>query len=218
MKYKNLFFILFISMISVLEISAMQLVVRRVPKSIHRINAMHPIVQKRNYAESGEIIAGAMMILPLAYLMGQAVPVVGCLMLSAVCEGSHRVYRAVQYARNPKAFRAEELYYQIADIGSEQCSFAYIKKLPCGNPCCCKNLYPKRTDIFDDINQERYFLRCVREGLQKLNGKEKEVQLLLAQNKIDTQGCQKIIGLLEHKKDCYIRQIALFDDQKNEHE
>ncbi len=219
MKYKNIFFGLCALMVIASEMCAMQLVTRRVPKSMHQINIMNSMLQKRKYyEEAGEIVAGAMMILPVAYLIGPVAGVMYCITISALCEGSHRVYNATKYAINPKKFTANTLYDQVATIGSERCSTAYIKKEECQNVCCCKHLDPndtqkKRAELFYDINQERNFLIDVKYGLQRLRGKKEEAKLLFIQNKIDAQGYAKVIGLLDHKKDCYIKQHALFENQ-----
>ena len=224
MKCKNIFFGLCASMVIASEISAMQLVTKRVPKSMHQINIMGPMLQKRKYyEEAGGIVAGAMMILPVAYLIGPVAGVMYCITISALCEGSHRVYNATKYAINPKKFTANTLYDQVAAIGSERCSTAYIKREECQNPCCCKHLdqyntHNKRVELFYDINQEHAFLIDVKYGLQRLRSKKEEAKLLFIHNKIDAQGYAKVIGLLEHKKDCYIKQHALFDGYKDQYE
>jgi hypothetical protein len=53
MKYKNIFFGLCASMIIASEISAMQLVTRRVPKSKHRINSINSMMRK-NFCCGGD--------------------------------------------------------------------------------------------------------------------------------------------------------------------
>ena len=214
MKGKNILFGLYALIIIASEISAMQLVTRRIPKSMHHVKMISPMKQKRKYYETaGEIVAAAMFILPLGYLVGQAATVMGCYIVGNVYEVAHKTY---QYVRDPKAFRAENLYYDMAEIGSDECSWAYIKKIPCSNPRCCKyldqhDIQKKRTEFFYDINQERLFLINVKEGLQNLHNKEEKAKLLLTHNKIDMGGYEKIMGLLEHKKNCYIKQATLFD-------
>lgn len=216
MNGKNIIFGLCASMIVVSEICAMQLVTRRIPKSMHHVNIMNSMVQKRKYTEAGEIVAAAMFILPLGYLIGQAATVMGCVVIGGVCEGSSRVYKSTKYVINPKKYTANILYDQIAVIGSGRCSKAYIKKEACENPCCCKHLdsndtHEKRAELFYDIHQESHFIWTLKNGLQNLQSKKEEAKLLLTQNKIDMQGYEKVMGLLEHKKDCYLKQAALFD-------
>ncbi len=214
MDGKTIFFGLCVSMIIASEVSAMQLVTKRMPKSVHRVNVTSPMIQKRNFDEAGEIVAAAMFILPLGYALGQVATVAGCYIIGGACKGVHKTYK---YVRDPKAFRAEKLYYDIAEIGSDECSFAYIKKIPCSNPRCCKylDLYDaqkKRVELFSDANQEHHFVMTVNAGLQKLQSKEEEGKLLWAHDKITAEQCKKIAGLLRHKKDCYIKQRALFEE------
>ena len=212
MKYKNIIFGLSASMLFASEISAMQLAANRASKSMYRVNTIGPVMQKRKFNEAGEIVAGAMMILPLAYGMGQAAEIVYCITINALCEGSYRAYNATKYAINPKAFVTNTLYDQVTAIGSERCSTAYIKKEKCQNEVCCKNVCPqKKIEIFNNVDHKLYFFSTLKNGQQKLSRKEEQAKLLFSQNKIDTQGYQKIIGLIEHKKDCYDKQIALFD-------
>jgi hypothetical protein len=193
------------------EISAMQLVTRRVPKSMHRVHSINSMMQKRNFGEGGVILA-----MVLGYYGGQAVAGIGCVVIGGVCEGSSMACKAIKYTINPKACTANVLYEQVAVIGSERCSKAYITKEKCENPRCCKyvdqqNIPQKRDEFFYDINQEIYFLYTLKDGLHKLHNKEKEASLLFTQHKIDAQGYEKVMGLLEHKKDCYLKQLALFD-------
>lgn len=115
--------------------------------------------------------------------------------------------------RNPKAFRADKLYYQIADIGSDNCSFAYITKVSCSNSVCCKYLNNdiQRKEIFNDIDHKLHFLNVVKKNVQKLSEKEKEGQLLWMNGKITAEQGKEIAKLLEHKKDCHVKQLALFE-------
>ncbi len=193
MNGKNIFFGLCASMMIASEISAMQLVRRRIPKTMYRVNSMSPLVQKRG--SFGALI----------WFVG--VPVAICCIEEALntCPITKMI------------ITANRLHNEVAGIGSERCSNVYIKKEVCKNPQCCKNLHPlfayeKRPELFCDINQGRDFLVRVKDGLQKLHNKEEEAKQLLAQDKIYIEGYQKIMGLLEHKKDCHIKQIALSDE------
>lgn len=68
MKFKNIFFVICASMIFVSEISAMQLVVRRVPRAMHRVN--NPVLYKR-YLDSPSVADAMEHIIELSIFAGK---------------------------------------------------------------------------------------------------------------------------------------------------
>ena len=86
MKIKNIFFGLCASMMVASEISAMQLVTKRVPKSMHRVNTMGPMLQKRSM--NGSEVLGALMMLPGICIIFGIHLLAGCAIVGAVGGGA----------------------------------------------------------------------------------------------------------------------------------
>jgi len=123
----------------------------------------------------------------------------------------------------------KKLYDEVTKIGSVFCANTSIKEAKCHNSLCCENAYPddcndavrhdafkKRVEIFKDIKFKDCFLYTLKDSIEKLQTKEQEVRLLLAEDKISHQEYKKIVQLITHKKDCCYEQYTLFEEMENE--